>query len=88
MSNETVECSVTLQGCSIGCEFCLTDPRHPANNGSIPTTAITGNPPHADKAGFRKTYCDQPVTEAVLPKQFWTMNLHAEPGAQNDSYRC
>ena len=26
------------QGCSIGCDYCLTDPRHPANNGSIPRT--------------------------------------------------
>ena len=25
------------QGCSIGCDFCLTDPRHPANNNTIPT---------------------------------------------------
>eukprot|EP00666_Eupelagonemidae_sp_cell4sb_P000461 gene461-biopygen34655 len=40
-------------GCSIGCPYCLTDPKHPANNGSIPVKEITGNPPHADKAGFR-----------------------------------
>ena len=53
------------QGCSIGCDFCLTDPRHPENNGSIPTAPITGNPPHADKAGFRKSYCDDPKTGAV-----------------------
>ena len=26
-----------FQGCSIGCDFCLTDPRHPENNGTIPT---------------------------------------------------
>ena len=26
-----------FQGCSIGCDYCLTDPMHPANNGSIPT---------------------------------------------------
>ena len=75
------------QGCSIGCDFCLTDPRHPENNGSIPTAPITGNPPHADKAGFRKSYCDDPKTGAVLPKRFWTMNLHAVEGAEDDSYR-
>jgi len=23
----------------------------------------------------------------VLPKEFWTMNIHAIPGAVNDSYR-
>lgn len=75
------------QGCSIGCEFCMTDPKHPENNGSIPTKAITGNPPHADKAGFRKSYCAAPKTKAVLPKEFWTMNIHAVDGAVNDSYR-
>ena len=76
------------QGCSIGCDYCLTDPRHPDNNGSIPTTPITGNLPHADKAGFRKSYCENPKTQDVLPKQFWTMNMQAVPRAQNDSYRC
>jgi len=75
------------QGCSIGCDFCMTDPRHPDNNGSIPTKPITGNPPHADKAGFRKSYCENPKTEDVLPKTFWTMNIHAEPRSENDSYR-
>eukprot|EP00035_Acanthoeca_spectabilis_P030799 m.11026 g.11026 ORF g.11026 m.11026 type:complete len:435 (+) comp4384_c0_seq1:56-1360(+) len=75
------------QGCSIGCDFCLTDPRHPDNNGSIRTTPITGNPPHADKAGFRKSYCDNASTTAVLPKEYWTMNVHAIPGAVNDSYQ-
>lgn len=75
------------QGCSIGCDFCLTDPRHPANNGSIPTKVITGNPPHADKAGFRKSYCDAPKTKSVLPKEFWTLNIHADEGSESDSYR-
>ena len=75
------------QGCSIGCEFCLTDPKHPDNNGSIPTKPINGNPPHADKAGFRKSYCENPKTKAVLPKEYWTMNVHAADGAENDSYR-
>lgn len=75
------------QGCSIGCPFCMTDPRHPANNGSIPTKPIVGNPPHADKAGFRKSYCENPSVKSVLPKEFWTLNIHAEEGAENDSYR-
>ena len=75
------------QGCSIGCDYCLTDPSHPANNGSIPTHEITGNAPHADKAGFRKSYCDAPKTKSVLPKEFWTMNIHADEGAEDDSYR-
>ena len=75
------------QGCSIGCEYCLTDPKHPANGGKIPTAAITGNAPHADKAGFRTSYCENPSTESVLPKEYWTMNIHAVPGAWNDSYK-
>jgi hypothetical protein len=40
-------------------------------NGSswvIPTVAVTGNAPHTDKAGFRKSYCDKPTTKSVLPK--------------------
>ena len=73
------------QGCSIGCKYCLTDPKHPDNQGKIPTKAITGNPPHADKAGFRKSYCDAPTTKSVLPKEYWTMNIHAAEGAVNDS---
>ena len=75
------------QGCSIGCPYCLTDPEHPDNGGKIPTKEITGNPPHADKAGFRKSYCDNPTTASVLPKEYWTMNVHAIEGAVNDSYR-
>merc|ERR1712216_72800 len=75
------------QGCSIGCPYCLTDPKHPANNGTIPTKSIKGNPPHADKAGFRISYCDKPTTASVLPKEYWTMNIHATDGAENDSYR-
>jgi hypothetical protein len=67
--------------------YCLTDPKHPQNNGTIPTKAITGNAPHTDKAGFRISYCENPNTQAVLPKEFWTMNLHAVPGAWNDSYK-
>merc|ERR1711939_478897 len=75
------------QGCSIGCDYCLTDPKHPDNNGTIRKLPITGNPPHADKAGFRKSYCEKPSVKAVLPKKYWTLNLHAEPGAVDDSYQ-
>jgi len=75
------------QGCSIGCPYCITDPRHPANNGTIPLSPITGNQPHADKAGFRKSYCEKPTTASVLPKAYWTLNIHAVEGAENDSYR-
>ena len=78
------------QGCSIGCDFCLTDPKHPANGGKIPTTPITGNKTsggHSDKAGFRVSYCEKPKTQSVLPKEYWTMNVHAIDGAVNDSYR-
>ena len=75
------------QGCSIGCDYCLTDPKHPDNKGQIPTKPITGNDPHADKAGFRKSYCDAPKTKSVLPKDYWTLNIHAVEGAVNDSYK-
>ena len=36
---------VSFQGCSIGCDYCLTDPMHPANNGSIPTNVSMGDIP-------------------------------------------
>ena len=81
----TVRCAwIPTTNSSIGCEYCLADPKHPANNGTIPTKAITGNPPHADKAGFRKSYCANPSIKSVLPKDYWTMNMHAIPGAVND----
>ena len=86
MGGQGQPCLWWSQACSIGCDYCLTDPRHPDNNGTIPTTAITGNAPHADKAGFRKAYCDKPA-EPVLPKPYWTMNIHATDGAVDDSYR-
>ena len=44
-------------------------------------------PPHADKAGFRKSYCDAPKTKSVLPQEYWTLNVHAVDGAVNDSYK-
>ena len=74
------------QGCSIGCDYCITDPRHEANHGQIPTNAIEGAWPHTDKAGFRTAYCDEPG-KSVLPKEYWTMNTHAIDGAVNDSYK-
>ena len=81
-----VACTPRSQGCLIGCPYCMTDLRHPSNNGTIPTKQINGNPPHADKAGFRKSYCSKPTTQSVLTKEYWTLNLHAVPGAVN-SYR-
>eukprot|EP00937_MAST-01D_sp_MAST-1D-sp2_P000201 g201.t1 len=65
----------------------MTDPRHPLNNGTIPTKEITGNKPHDDKAGFRKSYCAAPTTASVLPREYWTMNVHAVEGSESDSYR-
>lgn len=62
------------QGCSIGCDYCITDPRHPDNNGSIPTKAVTGKAPHSDKAGFRVSYCENPSTASVLPKEYWSVH--------------
>ena len=61
------------QGCSIGCPYCLTDPKHPNNRGKIPTKAIEGNAPHSDKAGFRKAYCANPG-KSVLPKEYWCVS--------------
>lgn len=55
-------------------------------DGKHPTTPVVGNPPHTDKAGFRKAYCDYPTTP-TLPKYAWTMNIHAEEGSEEDSYR-
>ena len=62
------------QGCSIGCDYCATDPRHEANGGEIPTREIEGGWPHTDKAGFRTAYCDEPGQD-VLPKEYWTCAL-------------
>ena len=72
------------QGCSIHCPFCATAPP----GGIIPTDAITGNEPHTDKAGFRKSYCNQTLAKPwTLPREAWTMNVHAEEGSAADSYR-
>ena len=32
---------------------------------------ITGNPPHADKAGFRKSYCEKPKTKVRHNLGLW-----------------
>ena len=47
------------------------------SDGVIPTAPVTGNAPHTDKAGFRKSYCDQPTTNSTLPREAWTLNVHA-----------
>lgn len=74
------------KGCSIHCDKCATEPDA---DGKIPTAALKGNAPHADKLGFRKSYCNQTLsTPWTLPRWAWTMNLHAVEGAVNDSYRC
>eukprot|EP00928_Gymnodinium_smaydae_P028390 TRINITY_DN21659_c0_g1_i1.p1 TRINITY_DN21659_c0_g1~~TRINITY_DN21659_c0_g1_i1.p1 ORF type:complete len:426 (+),score=29.75 TRINITY_DN21659_c0_g1_i1:74-1351(+) len=72
------------QGCSIHCDFCVTDPP----GGQVPTTPITGNHPHADKAGFRKSYCKQNMSKPwTLPRKAWTMNVNAVECSEEDSYR-
>ena len=68
---------VWSQGCSIGC-----DTSHGSstwrNNGSIPTRQITRGWPHADKAGFRTTYCDTPGG----PGRGWDAEPHARRGGE------
>ena len=48
--------------------------------------AITGNPPHTNKIGFRRRYCNSTMAP-TLPKHAWTMNIAAIEGSVNDSYR-
>ena len=80
------------------------------SDGVIPTAPVTGNAPHTDKAGFRKSYCnttpgfDKDVSQhaqqrdssadcrgccgfQTLPREAWTMNIHAIRGSADDSYR-
>ena len=66
------------QGCSIGCDQCATE-----TYGMKP---ITGNPPQAGKAGFRKRYCNS-TFKATLPRKAWTLNIDAVEGSEEDSYR-
>ena len=69
------------QGCSIGCSECAV-----AAIGNVPHAPITGNPPHEDKNGFRRRYCDS-TFNATLPREAWTMNVDAVEGSEEDSYR-
>jgi len=69
------------QGCSIGCSECAT-----AVLGNVPHAPITGASPHTDKNGFRTRYCNS-TFKATLPREAWTMNVHAVEGSEDDSYR-
>jgi hypothetical protein len=72
------------QGCSIHCDYCATAPP----GGLIPTQPVTGNAPHADKAGFGKSYCNQTLEKPwTLPREAWTMNIDAVEGSEEDRYR-
>ena len=66
------------QGCSIGCEQCVTE--------TAGTAPISGNPPQAGKIGFRKRYCNSTL-QATLPRRAWTLNTDVVEGADEDSYR-
>ena len=48
------------QGCSIGCERCATELIGPEG-------AAGGNPPHTDKIGFRKRFCNASYNSAGAP---------------------
>ena len=48
------------QGCSIGCERCATELIGPEGSAG-------GNPPHADKIGFRKRFCNASYNSAGAP---------------------
>jgi hypothetical protein len=76
-------CLYWSQGCSIGCDVCATN----LTNGKIPLGPIAGNEPKTNKAGFRKSYCDNPSTNSTLPRWAWSMNIGAVEGSVNDSYR-
>ena len=54
------------------------------------------HPRHADKIGFRLRFCNAsfnsagapvPLINSTLPREAWTMNVHAVEGAEEDSYR-
>jgi hypothetical protein len=76
------------QGCSIGCKQCATELIGPDG-------AAGGNSPHTDKIGFRKRFCNSsynsagapvPLINSTLPREAWTMNVHAVEGTPED--RC
>lgn len=72
------------QGCSIHCPYCVTE----TPGGVIPTAPVNGHAPHADKAGFRVSYCNQTSSKPwTLPRHAWTMNIDAVEGSEDDSYR-
>lgn len=57
---------------------------------------FTGYGPQSGKLGFRRRYCNDswnsagavaPMINATLPKKAWTLNLGAEEGSVEDSYR-
>ena len=47
---------------------------------------MTGKAPHSDKIGFRTRYCNS-TFKPTLPREAWTMNIHAVENSVNDSYR-
>ena len=87
-------CSWWSQGCSIGCEKCATNAEGPFSPGPF-----GGKAPQAGKIGFRTRYCNAthnsgtsktnptPLINSTLPKEAWTLNIGAEEGSEEDSYR-
>jgi len=81
-------CMWWSQGCSIGCEKCVTEIEG--------FDAFVGKPPQADKIGFRTRYCNStfnsagspaPLINSTLPRHAWTLNIGAEEGSGEDSYQ-
>ena len=82
------------QGCSIGCEKCATNSEGPHSRGPF-----HGTGPQSGKIGFRTRYCNAthnsgtsktnptPLINSTLPKEAWTLNIGAEEGSEEDSYR-
>ena len=82
------------QGCSIGCAKCATNSEGPHSRGPF-----HGTGPQSGKIGFRTRYCNAthnsaksstnptPLIDATLPKEAWTLNIGAEEGSEEDSYR-
>ena len=82
------------QGCSIGCEKCATNSEGPHSRGPF-----HGTGPQSGKIGFRTRYCNAthnsaksatnptPLINSTLPLEAWTLNIGAEEGSEEDSYR-
>lgn len=76
------------QGCSIGCAECATDIIGPHGSAG-------GAGAHPDKIGFSKRFCNAsynsggpaPMMNSTLPREAWTMNVHAIEGVEEDAYR-